>query len=70
MVQVLEKFTHSETPWLKTRGNLPANANSDRIIPKSIIGEYFSAVKQKYNMLTPYDIETYAQTMFGRILKN
>jgi hypothetical protein len=53
-------------PWIKTRGNLPADAHSNRIIGKDIIGEYFTAVKQKYNMLTPNDIENYAQVMFRR----
>ncbi|HEY5584698.1 MAG TPA: type II toxin-antitoxin system antitoxin SocA domain-containing protein [Ruminiclostridium sp.] len=64
--KILEKFTHSETPWLKTRGNLPADAPSDRTITKETIGEYFTAVKHKYNMLTPNDIENYTQLMFSR----
>lgn len=67
--KILERFTHSEMPWLKTRGDLPADAPSDRIISKEDIGEYFSAVKQKYNMLTPSDIENYAQVMFRRTNK-
>jgi uncharacterized phage-associated protein len=67
--KMLERFTHSETPWLKTRGNLPADAHSNQIISKKIIGEYFTAVKQKYNMLTPSDIEIYAQVMFNRSIK-
>ena len=68
--KVLERFTHSETPWLKTRGNLPADAHSDRIISKELIGEYFSAVKEKYNMLTPNDVEAYAHRLFERISRN
>lgn len=67
--KILERFTHSEMPWLKTRGDLPADAPSDRIISKEDIREYFSAVKQKYNMLTPIDIENYAQVMFRRTIK-
>ncbi|NPV81729.1 MAG: DUF4065 domain-containing protein [Firmicutes bacterium] len=67
--KILGRFTHAETPWLKTRGNLPADAHSDRIIPKEAIGEYFNAVKQKYNMLIPDDIENYAQVMFNRTVK-
>ena len=51
--KILERFTHSEMPWLKTRSNLPADAHSNRIISKEPIGEYFTAVKQKYNMLVP-----------------
>ncbi len=68
--KVLERFTHAEMPWIKTRGNLPADAHSNRIICKESIGEYFTAVKQKYNMLTPNDIENYAQVMFNRITKS
>jgi len=67
--KMLERFTHSEMPWLKTRGNLPADASSDCIISKDAIGEYFSAVKQKYNMLTPNDIENYTQVIFNRSIK-
>lgn len=68
--KVLERFTHSETPWLKTRGNLPADAHSDRIISKELIGDFFSAVKEKYNMLTPNDVEAYAHRLFERISRN
>lgn len=67
--KILERFTHSEMPWLNARGNLPANTHSNRTISKEAIGEYFTAVKQKYNMLTPNDIETYAQVMFIRSVK-
>lgn len=62
--RVLERFTHSETPWLTTRGDLPANVPSDRIIKKALIGDYFSMVKSKYGMVTPGDIGEYAQAMF------
>ena len=62
--KVLERFTHNESPWLTARGNLPASAPSDRIIDKALIGDYFDAVKIKYNMLDPCDIKAYAQDMF------
>jgi len=68
--KILEKFTHSETPWLKTRGNLPADSTSNRTIPKETIGEYFTAVKSKYEMLTLSDIENYTQVMFKRSYKS
>lgn len=67
--KVLERFTHSETPWLKTRDNLPANAHSNRIISKEYIAEYFTSIKQKYNMLIPNEIEIYAKVMFDRAMK-
>jgi putative zinc finger/helix-turn-helix YgiT family protein len=65
--KVLEKFTHLETPWLATRGELPETVASDRIILKKQIGDYFSAVKEKYNMINPNDIKDYTETMFKQM---
>lgn len=65
--KVLEKFTHSEAPWLSARGKLPENAPSERIILKEQIGNYFTAVKEKYNMINPNDIKEYTQSMFQSI---
>jgi len=65
--KVLEKFTHIETPWLKTRGDLPPNAQSNRVITKELIKEYFIAVKDKYNMLNPADIKAYSTEMFNSL---
>lgn len=62
--KVLERFTHNESPWLTTRGDLPITAPSDRIIEKALIGDYFSTVKAKYNMISPSDIKGYTQDMF------
>jgi len=65
--KILETFTHNESPWLTTRCNLPVNAPSERIIDKQLIGEYFSAIKAKYNMMNPADIKTYSKDMFLQI---
>ena len=65
--KVLEKFTHSETPWLSARGNLLENEPSGKIIDKDDIGKYFDSVKEKYNMINPNDIKAYTQTMFQQI---
>ena len=65
--KVLEKFTHSETPWLSTRGNLLESELLDKIIDKTDIGDYFDSVKEKYNMINPNDIKEYTQTMFRQI---
>lgn len=65
--KVLERFTHNETPWLVTRGELPISAPSDRVIEKTIIGDYFDTVKAKYTMVNPSDIKEYAQDMFLHI---
>ena len=65
--RTLEKFTHVETPWLKTRGDLLPNEPSARAIAKELIGSYFTAVKDKYNMLTPADIKSYSTAMFDSV---
>ena len=65
--KVLEKFTHSESPWLSARGNLIETELSDQIIRKEDIGRYFESVKEKFNMINPNDIKSYAQTMFKQI---
>ncbi len=67
--KMLESFTHSEMPWIKTRGDLPVNVNSNRIISKEKIGEYFTAVKEKHNMLRFDDIEVYAKMMFDSVVR-
>ncbi len=65
--KTLEKFTHSEPPWLVAREDVPADAASNRIINKELIGEYFDAVKEKFNMIKPNDIKIYMQSMFDQI---
>ena len=60
-------FTHRETPWLEARGDLPADAPSDRIIPLESITRYFKRIKNDYNMNTMMDMKRYAQDMFQRI---
>jgi uncharacterized phage-associated protein len=60
---VLEHITCAEMPWITARGDLPLTAPSDQIIPQEAIGAYFTAVKEKYHMLTPHDIREYAGKM-------
>ena len=62
--KVLEKFTHSEYPWLETRGEIPELESSTEVIKKEYIGKYFKDVREKYNMINPNDIESYAKKMF------
>ncbi len=66
--KVLESFTHSEEPWLKTRGDLAPNIASNRPIHKNIIGDYFRAVKEHEQMLNPSDIERYSRKMFKQTI--
>lgn len=65
--KTLEAFTHLETPWLATRGDLPTSANTVREIDKKLIGSYFKDVRLKYNMLNPSDIRAYSKVMFEQI---
>lgn len=65
--KTLENFTHMETPWLQTRGDLPTNIHSTRIIDKNLISGYFTAVKDKYNILIPADIKAYSTEMFEQV---
>jgi Uncharacterized phage-associated protein len=65
--KVLESFTHNETPWIETRGDMPASASSAKVISKRLIGEYFSSVKEKYQMINPSDISAYSDEMFRMI---
>lgn len=65
--KTLEAFTHMEEPWLSTRKGLQAQSHSDRIIEKELIGQYFKALKGKYNMLTPGDIEYYSKERFEQV---
>lgn len=62
--KTLEGFTHSEEPWLKTRGDLSIGTASNRTIHKKAIGEYFTAVKKRFGMINPSDIEIYSKKMF------
>jgi len=65
--KILEGITHAETPWLLTRGDLPASLATDRKIDKQLIGDYFRTVKDKNNMLNPSDIGVYSKKMFEQI---
>ena len=65
--KVLEAFTHSESPWINTRGDLPDGASSDRIIDRQMIADYFAKIKERYSMTTPRDIQLYAKDMFANL---
>ena len=65
--KVLEKFTHSEEPWLSARGVYKTLELSDEVIRKEDIGRYFKHIKSAYNMMNPSDIKLYAASMFTEI---
>lgn len=63
--KVLEAFTHNESPWIDTRGDLPDGMGSERIMKKQVIGEYFVKIKEQYGMNSPRDIQRYAKDIFA-----
>lgn len=65
--KILKIFTHNESPWINTRGDLPDGAPSDRIIDRKLIGEYFMKIKERYDMDSPKDILLYAKDMFNNL---
>jgi len=60
-------FTHNETPWIESRGDLSPDAHSDRIIPLESIVKYFTKVKDDYGMTAITDMKHYVQNMLHRI---
>jgi len=66
--KILEKFTHSETPWNKARVGKKDDELSNEIISKDSIAKYFTNVVQKYDISNVYDIEGYSSTLKNKIL--
>jgi len=66
--KILEKFTHSETPWNMARIGKKDYEPSNQIISKESIVKYFTNVVQKYNISNVYDIEGYSSTLKNKIL--
>lgn len=65
--KVLERFTHTEQPWLAARGEYRTLETSNEIICKEDIGRYFKRIKSIYNMINPNDIKLYAESMFTQL---
>lgn len=42
--QWLSNLTHQEMPWLAARGDLPPGTNSNAVIPKASMHEYYSGL--------------------------
>jgi len=45
----LETLTHRERPWKDARGDLPAEARSESVIPKAAMQSYYSELSRKLN---------------------
>ncbi len=67
--KALEKMTHYETPWINARKGLLPTENSNNIINKNDIEEYFEKVKNKYDMLNILDIKEYSDDQFKRVIE-
>lgn len=65
--KILERFTHSEGPWLSARGELTTEAISNRTIQKNAIGDYFTTIKEMHKMKNPNDINIYTKIMFEQV---
>lgn len=65
--KALEKMSHYETPWINARRGLLPTENSNNVIRKSDIEEYFEKVKDKYDMLNILDIKKYSDDQFKRV---
>ena len=62
-------MTHYETPWINARKGLLPTENSNNIINKNDIEEYFEKVKNKYDMLNILDIKEYSNDQFKRVIE-
>ena len=62
--KALEKMTHYEHPWMEARRGKKIDEISNNIISKESIAEYFSKIKEKYNMIDLFDIEKYSEKHF------
>ena len=59
----------NETPWINARKGLLPTENSNNIINKEDIKEYFEKVKNKYDMLNVLDIRKYSDDQFKRVIE-
>ncbi len=65
--KALEKMTHYETPWIKSRRGFGIDEKSSHIISKKDMEEYFVKVKEKYNMLNLLEIKKYSEELFHNV---
>jgi uncharacterized phage-associated protein len=68
--KILEKMTHIESPWVLSRLGLEEDENSNKRIDKTLINQYFSDIKKKYNMFNILDIKDYTIDLFEKVKVN
>ena len=67
--KALEKMSHYETPWINARKGLLPTDNSNNVINKEDIKDYFEKVKEKYDMINILDIKKYSDDQFKRVIE-
>lgn len=66
--KALEKMTHYEKPWLEARKGVQINEKSENIIDKKKIEDYFTKIKNKYDMINIVDIKKYSEDHFNEVI--
>lgn len=70
--KILKQMTRNESPWIftKTKGlkeNNSEDENFNKIIERESIIEYFTEIKEKYNIVDLIDIQKYSTDLFNKI---
>lgn len=69
--KILKQMVQNESPWILSRPrNIDMNVciNKDfKIIKKNVIGQYFKAIKQKYDMENLMDLDRYVKDSFSKV---
>ena len=65
--KVLEQMTHNEKPWILTRVGISNMDSCSKIIEKGLISQYFTEIKERYNMINLLDIQKYSRDLFDKI---
>lgn len=70
--KILKQMTRNESPWIFTRTkgineNNPEDDNFSKIIESDLIIEYFTEIKEKYNIVNLIDIQKYSIDLFNKI---
>ena len=62
-------MSHYETPWINARKGLLPTENSNNIIKKEDIKDYFEKVRNRYDMINILDIKRYSDDQFKRVIE-
>lgn len=66
--KALEEMSHFEEPWIEARVGLKPAENSNKIIKKEALKNYFEKVKVKYDMINIGDIRKYSEDQLKKVL--